>query len=137
MDRPPRKTVPVRIRRIVCERQTWRCKCGCGDVVYAAHGQGTHFDHEPALILRDINEAGDDYIPGQLDPVYLDAYANISHAKAKTSGSGATTAGTDIGKMKKERKRGRPPKPKRKIPSRPFSRLHRPLVRFPDWRKKR
>lgn len=84
----------------------------------------TEFDHEPALILRDVNKAGDDYIPPQHSPDHIDARCPDSHRR-KTSGLG-TTAGTDIGKMKKENKRQRPPKPKRRWASRPFQKRIKP-----------
>jgi hypothetical protein len=79
--------------------------CGCGEVVSPRTHSGTEFDHEPALILRDVNPAGTDYTPPQLSAEHIDARCKESHRR-KTSGSG-TTAGTDIGKRKKERKRAK------------------------------
>lgn len=118
-DRPPRRTTPAAVRRAVVDRQDGFCKCGCGQRVHWWHKTNTHFDHEPALRLREINADGTDYIPPQHDPDYIDARCPESHA-AKTHGTGATTAGTDIGKIKKERKRARAPQPKRPIPSQTF-----------------
>ncbi len=135
-DRPKRKPIPRRVRVVVVERQGGRCKCGCNQIVSEMPKTNTHFDHEPALILREVDSMGLDYIPPQHDPDYIDARCPLSH-KIKTSGSGATTAGTDIGKMKKERRRkkaldrqgrpkpkwksrGFPPKGSRKIGSRPW-----------------
>lgn len=80
--------------------------CGCGQPVSEKPRSNTAFDHEPALKLRDVDWEAFEYIPHQHDPAYIDARCTRSH-KVKTSGSGATTAGTDIGKIKKERKRGR------------------------------
>lgn len=117
--RPKRRAIPLRIKRIVCDRQGSLCKCGCGQPVSEKPKRNTHFDHEPALILRDVSADGSDYIPPQHDPAYIDARCPASH-KVKTCGSGATTAGTDIGKRKKERKRGLAPKFKRRWPSRPL-----------------
>lgn len=124
MKRPKRKRIPVAVRKMVCSRQSWLCPCGCGQVVYYETKSNTEFDHEPALALRDVNEAGTDYVPPQLDPDYIVARCPDSHL-IKTSGSGATTAGTDIGKIKKQRKREKammPQRFKRRIPSRPFRR---------------
>lgn len=120
--RPKRKAIPVRVKRAVVERQGGICKCGCGQPVSWKPKTNTHFDHEPALRLRELNNG--DYIPGQHSMAHIDAICPESH-HAKTHGTGATTAGTDTGKIKKERKRARPPKPKRTwpsrdIPARPF-----------------
>lgn len=79
----------------------------------------TVWDHEPALRLRDVNRRRTDYIPHQHDPRYIIGRCEPSHL-VKTNGSGATVAGTDTGKIKKERKRNRPPKPKRAWASRPL-----------------
>lgn len=128
--KPKRRTIPKRIRAIVAARQNWLCKCGCGLEIRLVPNSGIEWDHEPALKLREIALGGKDWIPPQHDPDYIDARCEASH-DAKTHGTGATTAGTDIGKIKKERQRARKPKPKRawpsqkmkggkKIPSRPF-----------------
>lgn len=96
-------------------------------------------DHAPALALREWDEAAQDTIPPASDPRYLVWMPKADHA-VKTRGAGATTAGSDIGKMKKLRhlvaketafrervlaKGGKaiapkPKKPKRAWPSRPF-----------------
>lgn len=117
-DRPKRRAIPVRIKRAVVERQGGICKCGCGQPVSWKPKTNTHFDHEPALRLREVSSAGD-YIPGQHSQAHIDAICPESH-HAKTHGTGATTAGTDTGKIKKERKRARAPKPKRRWASRPL-----------------
>jgi hypothetical protein len=109
MTRPKRRAIPKRVKMIVAVRQAWLCKCGCGLEIGLAVKSGTQWDHEPALRLRDIAPDGKDYIPPQHDPDYIDARCESSHA-AKTHGSGATTAGSDIGKIKKERARSRKPK---------------------------
>lgn len=124
-DRPKRKRIPLAVRQVVVQRQGFFCKAGCGKNVSALGGNNigipkedrTNFDHEPALALRDVNRAGTDYIPAQHSPKHIDALCWKCH-RAKTSGSGATTAGTDIGKIKKERKRARAPNPKRHWPAR-------------------
>lgn len=124
MKRPKRKRIPAGVRKKVCDRQNGICGCGCGLHVTHRTNGGTEFDHEPALALRDVNKAGTDYVPPQHDPDYIIARCPASHL-AKTSGTGATTAGTDIGKIKKQRKREKammPQRFKRRIPSRPFRR---------------
>ena len=119
MSRPKRKAIPVRPRHEIVARQGGVCICGSGLPVSAERDGTTDYDHEPALILRDVNEDGTDYVPPQLDPQYIDARNRTCRChKIKTSGSGATTAGTDIGKWKKEQKRARrASKPKRHWPS--------------------
>ena len=96
-------------------------------------------DHAPALALREWDEAAQDTIPPASDPRYLVWMPKADHA-VKTRGAGATTAGSDIGKMKKLRKlvaqqaefqakilaKGgqatapKPKKPRRPWPSRPI-----------------
>ena len=96
-------------------------------------------DHAPALALREWDEAAQDKIPPAYDPRYLVWMPKAEHA-VKTRGAGATTAGSDIGKMKKLRKlvaketafrervlaKGgqatapKPKKPRRPWPSRPI-----------------
>jgi hypothetical protein len=81
------------------------------------------WDHDPALIRRDINKSWTDYVPPQLDPAHIVGRCAASHL-VKTSGKGATTAGTDVGVAKKERKRNKAlaglVKPKAKIQGRGF-----------------
>lgn len=110
------------------KRQGALCKCGCGAKVGPSHP--THYDHEPALRLRKINRAGTDYIPPQHSSKHIDARCPASHA-VKTHGSGATTAGTDIGKIKKMREHEKCDKPKmrkRQWASRPMAGLPFPKV---------
>jgi hypothetical protein len=52
-------------------------------------------DHTPALGLRAINAALGDYDPPQLDPQYLRWRGKAEH-RIKTSGTKATSAGSDI-----------------------------------------
>lgn len=119
-DRPARKRIPIWVKKLVVERQGGVCVCGCGQAVSWKPKTNTHFDHEPALILRDVNKRRTDYRPPQLSWRHIDARCPKSH-KVKTSGAGATTAGTDIGKMKKENKRQRRPKLKRVWATRPIT----------------
>lgn len=123
--RPKRTYIPLAARREAGDNQGNVCPCGCGTPVWKDAKRtksAVEWDHVPALRLRDINEDGTDYIPPQNDPRYLVGRCRQSHRK-KTSGTGATTAGTDTGYIKKERKRNKPPKrkaswPKRKMQSR-------------------
>lgn len=98
------------------------------------------WDHEPALGLRAIDDETGEMTPAPNDPRFIRPMLPDSHA-VKTRGAGATTAGSDVGKMKKLRhliakeaafrervlaKGGqatqpKPAKRKRAWPSRPFS----------------
>jgi 5-methylcytosine-specific restriction endonuclease McrA len=105
--RPKRRAIPMRVKRAVCERQLYLCRrCGIVSVHWERQVIPTNFDHEPALRLRKINRAGTDYIPPQHSVDHIDALCKFCHDK-KTRGSGATTAGTDVGKIAKERKRAK------------------------------
>ncbi len=127
--RPKRLYIPLSVKREAARRQGGVCPCGCGTPCWKdawrdkPRESGVEWDHHPALILRDVNEAWTDYIPPQLDPAYIVGRCEASHL-VKTSGSGGTTAGTDIGIAKKERKRNKKraglTKPKAQIRSRGF-----------------
>ncbi len=124
--RPKRLHIPIAAKREAARRQGCICQCGCGTPCWADEKQTkalVQWDHDPALIRRDINEDWTDYIPAQLDPRYIVGRCAASHL-VKTSGRGATTAGTDIGVAKKERKRNKVlaglAKPKAKIQGRGF-----------------
>lgn len=116
-DRPKRRAIPHAVRRIVAARQNYACGCGCGLPIVP--GGSIEWDHSPSLRLREIAPDGLDYLPAQHDPDHIVARCKASHSR-KTRGTGATTAGTDIGAIKKLRKRERGPKPKRKWQSRGF-----------------
>lgn len=130
-ERPKRKYIPMWIRLATVKRQDGKCACGCGAPVSVEKGSGTDFDHDPALILRRVNRAWTDYIPKQLSPNHIVARTRTCHHR-KTRGTGATVAGTDIGMMKKNRRRERPrPRvkchwPKRKMQSKPFPKRQSP-----------
>jgi hypothetical protein len=113
--RPKRKNIPDRIKRIVVERQGGQCGCGCGRAVHwRKHRATTRFDHTPALFLRRVNAAGTDYDPAQLDPNWIVARCVESDERRRSGGKArATTAGRDTNVMARQRKRERPPKPKR------------------------
>lgn len=123
--RPKRKAIPLRVKKSACLRQGLLCARCQREPIHWLPKRGTTFDHEPALRLRDMRRDGSDYIPPQHSAEHIDALCTACHLK-KTHGPGATTAGADTGKIKKERKREKEragiERPKRKIPSRPFRR---------------
>lgn len=85
------------------------------------HGKTTRFDHTPAIFLRPVNAVGDDYEPPQLDPDRIVARCLESDERRRSGGKmRATTAGRDTNAMAKQRKRDKPPKPKRRWGSRPM-----------------
>lgn len=97
------------------------------------------WDHTIALGLRAIDPETGEMTPAPNDPRFIRPMLPDDHA-VKTRGAGATTAGSDIGKMKKLRKltekeaafrervlaKGglaiapKPKRPKRQWPSHPF-----------------
>lgn len=124
--RPPRLHIPIEVKREAARNQGGICQCGCKTPCWADAKQTkalVQWDHDPALRRRNVNRAGTDYVPRQLDPRYIVGRCAASHL-IKTSGTGATTAGTDIGAIKKERKRNKAlaglAKPKAKIQGRGF-----------------
>lgn len=124
--RPKRQTIRIAVKREVVKRQGGVCPCGCGQAVSEKPKTNTHFDHRPPLRLRDVNRKRTDYVPPQQDPRYIDAICPTEHRR-RTCGTGATTAGTDIGNIKKERRRekrraGAREKPKKQIQSPGFRR---------------
>lgn len=126
--RPKRRAIPIAIKRQVCARQDGHCTCGCGLAVSEKPKTGTKFDHRPPLRLRNISADGLDYEPHQHSPAHIDALCREAHDR-RTFGTGATTAGTDTGLIKKERKRSKPPKFKQRIQNRPFP--PKGTVKFP------
>jgi hypothetical protein len=124
--RPARQTIRIASKRTAVRQQGGICKCGCGQVVSEKPKTNTHFDHRPPIRLRNVNQDGSDYDPPQQDPRYIDAICPVEHRR-RTSGTGATVAGSDIGLIKKERRRekraaGARAKPKAKIQSPGFRR---------------
>lgn len=101
MDRPPRKSPPRRICLAALIRQRGTCAySGRAFTVDDALAGRIHFDHDPPLEAREVNEAGDDYIPPQHDIATLFACLATAH-DAKTHGPGGekriTTRGSDTG----------------------------------------
>jgi hypothetical protein len=129
-----RKNIPLGIKLAVALR-----------MLGFARGQRVDFDHDPALGLRPWDEEKRDFIPPQLDPEWIVIRTKPVH-DIKTNGNGATSYGSDkhaIAKIDRvseavEAFRRRllakadpdidaPPRPRSRIPSREFSREHRPL----------
>ena len=90
--RPKRKSIPDRTKLEVVLNQDGKCP-HCGQRL--GRLDGLNFDHRPALINRDIDQSIKDYVPGQLDPEYIQA-VHIDCHKVRTSGATATTAGSDL-----------------------------------------
>lgn len=90
--RPRRKAIPDRLKLEVTLKQGGRCKA-CGEKLHEL--ADTQFDHRPALVNRNVNAEGSDYIPPQLDPEHIQALHVDCH-RVRTSGRPATTAGSDI-----------------------------------------
>lgn len=103
--RPKRRAIPVALKCAVCERQDFLCAFCDEATVHWRPRSNTVFDHEPALKLRDVNRRGTDYVPPQHSAEHIDAICRECNVK-KTFGKG-TVAGSDFGKIKKERKRAR------------------------------
>ncbi len=137
MTDPIRKTIPVRVKRLVRERQGDRCGCRdkCGAKL-PPDGKGlVEYQHWPALKTRPVNDDGTDWIPTQHDPKYIFAELKACHRRETNKGrSGATRMGSDrhsINKVKWIRGefKGRPKTkwPKgRKIAPRPFQKRIKP-----------
>lgn len=134
--RPKRKAIPLSVKREVRARQNHHCaECR---VIFTTDDK-VEFDHRPSLILREVNVTGDDYVPPQNHPAYIDALHTPCHLK-RTVGRvpGAertvTTKGSDAhlaAKFRKLEGKNKPrkrttiaprgfPKVKRKIPLRGF-----------------
>jgi hypothetical protein len=131
-----RKAIPDRVKVLVLLRML---KLDPADV---------EWDHDPALGLRPFSTVTGDFIPPQLDPAGIVARPRRGHAE-KTFGPGGerriTTLGSDIHAIAKVKRLARgqaahdarrngeaapaPQRRKRKIPSRPFSKRHRPMRR--------
>jgi hypothetical protein len=95
-DRPKRKAIPDKVKLLSVLRYDGKCphcKERLGELA------GLNFDHRPAIINRDVNDAGTDYVPAQLDPEYIEP-THIDCHKVRTFGLGGekrvTTAGSDI-----------------------------------------
>ena len=96
-DRPKRKAISDRIKLQAVLAQDGlcaHCKQRLGKLTEI------QFDHRPAIINRDVNEAGTDYVPAQLDPEFIQAVHAVPCHRERTIGRGGekrtTVAGSDI-----------------------------------------
>lgn len=96
-ERPKRKAIPDRIKLEAVLAQDGlcaHCKQRLGRLA------DIEFDHRPALVNRDVNEAGTDYVPPQLDPEFIQAVHEVPCHRERTIGRGGekrtTVAGSDI-----------------------------------------
>jgi hypothetical protein len=62
------------------------------------------FDHDPALGLREFNEETKTYTPDANDPKFITVRARDGDHRIKTSGNGATSAGSDIHRIAKAKR---------------------------------
>ena len=145
-----RKGITPVVKVQVILNQGGRCAAS-GEVLTDA--RKVRFDHRPPLQDRPWNPDADDFDPPQNDPAYIEAIATEEHDR-RTFGPGGekriTTRGSDLREaartralteaeasfrarlLAKHSAAGDPaprPKPKRRIPSRPFPKAHRPLRR--------
>lgn len=88
MARLPRRKVPTAIALKVALRQLKL--------------KAPQLDHDPALGLRERTPDGG-YIPHEHDPDYL-VWRDAEEHAVKTRGNGATTAGSDVGRIAKVRR---------------------------------
>jgi hypothetical protein len=81
-------------------------------------------DHDPPLAIREkayLFDGTISYKPEANDPEFLIYRSKANHdIKTRVRGDGAQFS--DLAKIRREKKRNRPPKPKRAWPSRPFRR---------------
>lgn len=62
------------------------------------------FDHNPALGLREFNEETKTYTPDANDPKFITVLERGEDHRIKTSGNGATSAGSDIHRIAKAKR---------------------------------
>lgn len=62
------------------------------------------FDHDPALGLREFDEETKTYSPDANDPRYITVRSRDDDHRIKTSGTKATTAGSDIHRIAKTKR---------------------------------
>lgn len=116
-NRPKRKAIPKRVKVLVRLLQNGLCGCRkkCG-AKSPPDGLGlVDLQHEPPLALREVNEAGTDYIPAQHDPNFLYAELKACHREESYHPrSKATSIGSDRHAIDKTRRLRGELKPKRK-----------------------
>jgi hypothetical protein len=97
----PRRAVPLAKQLEASKRQIADLMQKLG-MVPVSEPVELQLDHDPALGLRDVHPVTGEHSPHQHDPRYLVWRPKLRHA-AKTHGNGATTAGSDVGEMRKTR----------------------------------
>lgn len=104
MKAEPRRTPPVGAQLAAAKRQIADLmkRLGMVPVEVPLDSVQLECDHEPALGLRDVDAVTGRHIPHQHDDRYLVFRPKVRHAE-KTRGTGATTAGSDVGEMRKTR----------------------------------
>ena len=125
MARPKRKQIPQVVKTQVLARQKMTCVV-CGEPLDAT----TQFDHRPSIIMRAVNVDRTDYHPPQNDPEFIEALHSRCHLERTTgrkrdAEKTVTTKGSDVWQKAKFARLEKPPKKKRKIPSRPFPKQKR------------
>ncbi|WP_232629115.1 hypothetical protein [Methylobacterium sp. Leaf118] len=100
----PRRTPPVGKQLAAAKRQIAELmkRCGMVPVEVPVDEVVLQCDHDPALGLRDVCPKTGQHVPHQHDDRYLVFRPDYRHA-IKTRGNGATTAGSDVGEMRKTR----------------------------------
>ena len=78
-NRPKRKPIPLKVKLEACLMILRDHGILPKDVMFV------EWDHFPALELRRVNEAGDDWSPSQHDPRFIQPLASSAHA-LKTDG---------------------------------------------------
>jgi hypothetical protein len=138
-----RKAIPLGVKLAVALRQLGFAK-----------GERVDFDHDPALALREWDREKQNFVPPQHDPEYVVIRTEPAHDK-KTNGNGATSYGSDKHAIAKVDRVGEaeeafrrrllaksdpdieaPRRPRSRIPSRGFSRQHRPLRNRSTFQKR-
>ena len=97
----PRRAVPMRLQRDKALELAASLMRKLGLVPVDAE-VAFELDHDPALCLRPVDPANGQHIPHQHDPSCLIWRTKEAHAR-KTRGTGATTAGSDVGEDRKTR----------------------------------
>jgi hypothetical protein len=129
ISRPKRKAIPVGVKLHAC-----LLALGYTDEEIKS---GIDWDHDPAIVWRSVNEAGDDLVPAMNDPHFIRPLRKATH-KVKTFGAGGeqriSTRGSDVAEPRRLDKisakhsalrtrlaqPGKAPKPRSKWPKRPF-----------------
>jgi hypothetical protein len=98
----PRRTPPLSVQLAVAKRQLADLMRRLEMIPVEVSHVEWELDHEPALGLRDVDPHTGRHQPHQHDASYLIWRPKVSH-DVKTRGRGATTAGSDVGEMRKTR----------------------------------